>query len=234
MEGEAGVLEDRVELGPVGRRRVEAGEGVGGEQHEGEEAEGDGGLDGQRPRLEPGRQIVAEGGHGRAVDGEDGDPEQERAFVISPEPGDPVDEGLGRVGVSGDHRDREIRDDEGLHQGAEGDQDAEELGHGRGFGERHEPAVIARRAQHRQGHLQERDDEGESEREMAELGDHWLCPASGRHSPAFFRAAATSGGMYFSSCLASTVVARNVPSGSSPPSTTTPWPSRKRSGSTPL
>ena len=55
----------------------------------------------------------------------------------------------------------------------------------------------------------------------------------GRHSPFFFKAAATSGGMYFSSCLASTLLAVKLPSAERLPSTTTPWPSRKRSGRTP-
>ena len=52
--------------------------------------------------------------------------------------------------------------------------------------------------------------------------------------PDFFSASATSGGMYFSSCLARTLVAANTPSGRSRPSATTPWPSRNRSGNAPL
>ena len=39
MEGEAGVLQDRVEAAAVERRRIEPQERVRGEQHEGEEAD---------------------------------------------------------------------------------------------------------------------------------------------------------------------------------------------------
>src|SRR5581483_3025312 len=62
---------------------------------------------------------------------------------------------------------------------------------------------------------------------------HFFFSYSSFQWPCFFSASATSFGMYFSSCLASTVSALNTPDGSSAPAVTTPCPSRNRSGSTP-
>src|SRR5439155_15399113 len=106
------------------------------------------------------------------------------------------------------------------------------LAFGRRPGEAHQPGIVAGGADQRQRRLDQRQKEGQHQSEMAELGDHGVAPSCQR--PAFFRASTTSRGMYFSSCLASTSSARKPPSGPSRPSATTPWPSRNRSGSTPL
>ena len=55
-------------------------------------------------------------------------------------------------------------------------------------------------------------------------------PADGFQRPDFSSAAATSCGMYVSSCLARTSVAPKTPSGRISPTATIPWPSRKQVG----
>ena len=60
MEGEAGILQDRVEPAAVERRRVEPEERVGGEQHEGQEADADQRLHAQHAGPERRRQVAAE------------------------------------------------------------------------------------------------------------------------------------------------------------------------------
>ena len=50
MEGEAGILQQRVQPPAVQRRRIEPGERVGGQQDEQVEADGDPRLHRQRPR----------------------------------------------------------------------------------------------------------------------------------------------------------------------------------------
>src|SRR5205814_10550338 len=66
-------------------------------------------------------------------------------------------------------------------------------------------------------------------------GTEGAAVAFARDSPwRLFKERATSGGMYFSSCLARTSSATNVPSVRMRPWATTPAPSRKRSGSTPV
>ena len=52
--------------------------------------------------------------------------------------------------------------------------------------------------------------------------------------PTLWSDPATSGGIYFSSCLARTVSAMNTPLAEKRPSVMTPWPSRNRSGTMPV
>src|SRR5262249_51534529 len=100
-------------------------------------------------------------------------------------------------------------------------------------------------ADQRQRRLQQREEEREDERVVADLCNHCVAPVvaacalAGRSAPSCqcpdrFSASATSGGMYFSSCLARTLDALKLPSAPILPSATTPWPSRKRSGSVPV
>ena len=106
--------------------------------------------------------------------------------------------------------------------------------------------------------LDQRKRERQHQREMADLDDHdatdpeamvehsatvdlsakkdltAIClPTLFFQRPCAFSASATSLGMYRSSCLARSVSARNIPPPSTAPSTTTPCPSRKRSGTMP-
>ena len=92
MEGEAGVLQDRIEIAALERRVGNAQERIRGGEDEEMEGRGDPGLDGERIGLEHRRQIVAEGGDQRAEQGEDEDPQHHRAFVVSPHAGEPVHE----------------------------------------------------------------------------------------------------------------------------------------------
>ena len=65
---------------------------------------------------------------------QDQHPQQHRAFVVAPGAGDLVEHRLGRVRVGGDVEHREVGDDVGVHQAAEGDGHQQELrqrAHGR-------------------------------------------------------------------------------------------------------
>ena len=77
MEGEARVLEDRVESHAFGRYWNETGKGIRGEDREREEASRDQSLDGEGTRTERGRHIAAEHGESRPVDRKDQHPEDE-------------------------------------------------------------------------------------------------------------------------------------------------------------
>ena len=92
--------------------------------------------------------------------------------MIAPEPGDPVEQRLPGMGVVRHGRDGEIRDDEGMQQGAEGDGDAGELRQCRDPGEFHQPGIAPRCADQRHHRLQAGDQEGQHQGEMAEFEDH--------------------------------------------------------------
>ena len=193
MEGEAGVLQQRVEIAPVERRGIEPEERVGGGEDEDQEAEPDERLNGQHPGAEGGRQVAPEGRHGGAVDREDPDPEQHRALVIAPGAGELVEERLGRVRVVGDRDDREVGDDEGLHQTGEGGRDEDELRQSRRPRQRHQPRVADPRAERRRAGLHQRHRERQDQGVMADLRDH--SPPSPFQLPDFLSASATSRGM---------------------------------------
>ena len=99
MNGEAGILQDRIEVAPFERGLRNPQEGVRGDQDEKVEGSGDPRLHGQHACLQPRRQIAAECRHQRAEQAENEYPQQHRAFMVPPHPGDLVDEGLCRMRV---------------------------------------------------------------------------------------------------------------------------------------
>ena len=80
-----------------------------------------------------------------------------------------------------------------MHERAEGECDQRELQHRAGGGEGHQAGIAAMRAEQRERCLHEGDGEGEGEREMPKFCNH--LPPLRCHSPDFFSASTTSGGM---------------------------------------
>ncbi len=82
MEGEAGVLQQRIEAVAVGRRGKDALEGIRGEQQEGKETDADQRLNGEHAAAQSVGQAGAEDRDRRAEQREDQRPQQHRALVI--------------------------------------------------------------------------------------------------------------------------------------------------------
>ncbi len=224
MEGERRVLQHRVQPLPVERRRVETGEGIRGDDDEEEEGHADRALYGEHIGLKLPRQVGAEGRDRGAEQRQDQHPQHHGAFVVPPQARDLVEERLRRVGVAPDILDREVRGNIGRHQRDEGDGDQDELELRGGSCDRHKLWIAHAGADQRQHHLHDGDAKGEDQRVVTGLGNHLLSRsasaqftlpgasgvpacASPRHKPCSFSFLATSGGMYFSSCLASTLSA---------------------------
>ena len=206
MEGEARVLQQRVEPLAVGGRRQHPLEGVRGEKDEQYEADRDQGLDGQRPGAQARRQIASEPRHRRAVHAEDQNPEKHGALVVPPHARDLVQKGFGRVRIAHHGEQREIRGHEGVGQAGKGKSDQQELGERGRPRQLHPRLVAAVRPDHRHAGLNQGDQEGEGEGEMACFRDHCASPfviwpdrlsafSISCQRPDFFRASATSGGM---------------------------------------
>src|SRR5689334_14588949 len=151
--------------------------------------------------------------------------------MVPPHAADLVDQRLQGVAVVGHRQDGKIRNHEGIGQGGKGQADKNQKAHG-GTGCRaaRQTRFGPRAHQARDCHHQ-RQRQREAQRQLAQFAYH-LLPSCQR--PLFFKASTTSGGMYFSSCLASTSVATKVPFASMAPVATTPWPSRNSAGKTPL
>ncbi len=108
MDGEADVLEDRVQVAALQRCRIEPREGVGGEEDEDQEGGADPALNRQRARAKRRRQVRAEPGDERAEEGEDQHPQKHRAFVVAPDAGDLEKQRLRGVAVLEDVQNREV------------------------------------------------------------------------------------------------------------------------------
>ena len=196
MEGEAGVLQQRVQVAPVRRRREDAREGIRGQDGEGEEADGDPGLHAQHARAQGRRQVAPEARDRGAEQRQDQDPEQHRAFVVPPDAGDLVEHRLGRVGVLHHVQHGEVGTHVGLREAQEGRGDQRELQHRGRLADRHPGGVAAGGADHRQAALDDGDQQGQQQGEVTDLGNHCVSfPSMCCHFPALFRASATSGGM---------------------------------------
>ncbi len=203
MDREEGVLQQGIERLAFDRRIGQPHEGAGRQGRVADEQGAEAALDRQHQRLQPHGQAAARKGHRRAIAGERQVPEQHGALVAPPYRGDLVDQRLGRVGVGRDVGHREVRADEGRHQGEEGDGDAEEGPHGRAFAGPLQRLRSARRAEGRQPRLGQRQRQSQDQAEGPELGDHGaptgaegaMAWSPGRHSPDFFRAWTTSLGI---------------------------------------
>ena len=108
VEGEAGVLQQRVEAVAVGRHGKQAGKGVRAEQQKGVEAERDRRLRAQGRDQRAGVEPPFQQCHRAAGDAEDGDPEQHRPFMIPPRARNLVQERLGGMAVFGDQLDAHV------------------------------------------------------------------------------------------------------------------------------
>ena len=88
MDGEADILQHRVEVLPFDRRRIEAGERVRRGQDEQQEGGADPALHGEHVGAQRGRQVAPEHRDQRAEEGEDQHPQQHRALMVAPGSGD--------------------------------------------------------------------------------------------------------------------------------------------------
>ena len=128
MDGEADVLQDRVEVAALDRRRRQPRERIRGRQDEEQEGRADPALHRQHGGAQARRQIAAEHRDQRAEEGEDQHPEQHRALVVPPGAGDLVEQRLQRVRILPDVCDREIGLHVGDRQHREGERDQRETG----------------------------------------------------------------------------------------------------------
>ena len=95
MKGEAGVLQQRIEVISIKRRRYQPQKRVGGEQHERQKCDTDHRLNRQNARAQGWRQVAPECGDKRAKQRKNQYPEQKRAFVIAPDTCEFIEKRLG-------------------------------------------------------------------------------------------------------------------------------------------
>ena len=177
MEGQTRVLQQRVEPAALRRSaddqrvaKIEALKRVRGDQQEGVETKCQRRLGAerghQRPRLGPPRQDSKQ----RACHGQYRYPQEHRAFVVPPRPGQLVDERLGHVAVVEHEQDGKVRARERRHQHGEREQSQRALDHG----DRAHLAPDLTQHRDHQHELQRRQAGGEPQRRKARFRDHRL------------------------------------------------------------
>ncbi len=239
VHDQADVLQQRVEVAAIRRGlRQQAVEGVGGHDQEQQEADADDPHHAQHAGQHVLRQLPGEDRNGEGPAAEDQRPEQQGALVGAPHGAELVIPGQRAVGVAGDIGDGEVVVHERPGQAAEGERQEGELPPGGRLRQAHPLAIAAPGADQRQARLHDGHAQRQDQRQVAQFGNdqrsaHHLAPSADDICPLSFSALVTSGGMYFSSCLASTSSATSTPSASSLPRATMPCPSRNRSGRMP-
>ena len=172
MEGQTGVLQQRVQVLAIKGRRAHAQERVRGEKDKRQKSHANRGLDREHPRAQARRQIAAKPrGHGPEKR-HDQHPKQHRAFVVAPCPADLIQHRFGGMAVGHHQLQAKIRGDEGPHQRAKGQRNQDELRRRRRFSHRHPARAAPPSAPHRHHHLYKGHAKGEHKREMSKLCNH--------------------------------------------------------------
>ncbi len=178
MHHQAGVLQQRVQLGSVERDRAQPRERIGGEQTEADEGRAQHPLHRQHPRLQRLTQRAAEVSDRPAVQGKDQHPQQHGAFMAAPGRGEPVGQRLGAVTVFGDQFDGEVHRQIGRGEGSEGQSHEEHLQQGGGASEGHQNGIATVGAQQGSQPLDQSEHEGEDQSQLADFRAHSICSAT--------------------------------------------------------
>ena len=183
MHRERGVLQERVEVGAVRRRRVRRRNGL-------EVAS----VNSRNPKLTTPSTPSTRAANRRGSRAEPNatatvhsaehqDPQQQRALVRAPQRRHPVEQRQRRVGILRDIDDREIVADEGGDQAARRQRHHHELPGKRRY-HRTDPALAPEHRTHdAEERLQRREQQREDQGELAELGQHGFSLPPGRPHP---------------------------------------------------
>ncbi len=184
MQDHAPVLQQRIQVITVRRRRDEPRKGVRGGEQEGEEAHRDQAHDAEHTRHHVFRQVAREYRHRRAPETEDQYPQQHRTLVRAPGRGDAIYLRQTRVGVARHVQHGKIVGKEGPRQTAERQRDEDELCLRGRTRHRHQGAVATLRADQRQHRLHQRQQQPKNQCEMSKFGNHVFSSSAADVAPA--------------------------------------------------
>ncbi|MHC2272429.1 hypothetical protein ACVILJ_007812 [Bradyrhizobium diazoefficiens] len=176
MHGETDVLQHGIEIASLDRRVGDTQERVRGHQDEEIEGTGDPGLHREHMRAQRQRKIVAERRDQSAEQRQDRHPQQHRAFMVSPNAGDLVEQRLHRMRILVDVGDGEIRIHMQHHQRHERGADEQQLRQRGGARHAHQRIVAQPRADQRHDGLDQCQPERQHQRVMPGFRDHRTAP----------------------------------------------------------
>lgn len=172
MEGETGILEERVQVRAVRRHARQSRKRVRGEHSERQKTHANYSLHTKNTGAQTIGQCSTKDRDGGAQYRENQYPQHKRAFVIAPDPSEFINQWLCRMAVLVDVQDTEIRGDIRPRQRRKRN------GHKPGLGKAgdrrgaHQGKVMAMAADKARRRLAQRHDEGENEGEMPDFNNH--------------------------------------------------------------
>ena len=172
VKGEAGILQERVQVAAIHRHREEPVERVRGGDDKEQCAKAEEPLDGEGAGAQARRQGAAEAGDEPAEQGEHEHPQHHRAFVAAPYAGDLVEHRLRQARILVDVAHREIGDDVRMDKRRKGERDQAELQECRGPRHIHQRPALGLRAGERHHRLHRRHQERQDQREMTDFYEH--------------------------------------------------------------
>ena len=172
MDDHTGILQQRIQVAAVRRRRQQAIERIGSQQHKQHETDGHQPHHAHHARDQRRRQVAAEYGHRDSPHIEHQHPQQQRAFVRAPRGRKAVKHRQLGVGVGGDVEHREIVLHERPCEARERYRYERELALRRGTRYRHPGRIAARRAGDGQHALDQREQQREYQCKLAYFWNH--------------------------------------------------------------
>jgi len=172
VDDQTGVLQERVQVAALGGAGQQALEGVGGDQDEQQETEGDQSQRTEDTRNHGIRQLPREMRDTERPPAQHQYPQQQRAFMAAPDAGNPVFDGQQRIGVLGDIDDRKVVGDKSLRQAGEGKRHQQGQRIGARTRQRNPGQAILVGAKQRQGAEYQGDQRGKNQGKVAKFGDH--------------------------------------------------------------
>ena len=172
MDHQTRVLQQRVQIAPVHRRRQQTIERIGCEQHEQQEAGGDQTHHTDHARHHLLRQMAAECGDRNRPHGKDERPQQQRTFVTAPQRRHAILNRQLRIGMFRNIQYGKIVTHEGVHQTANGDENDDELADRQCACRAHHHRIVACCPDDGQHTLDEGKKQGDDECEITDLWNH--------------------------------------------------------------
>jgi hypothetical protein len=120
MKGQARILQQGIQTTPIQRHRIKAQKRVGGKQDEQQKADSDHRLHRQGASTQLRRNIAPCQRHCQPKQAKNGDPQQQRPFVIAPNTTDFIEHRLIGMRIFVNVRHRKIRSNIGIGQAAKG------------------------------------------------------------------------------------------------------------------
>ena len=172
VKHQAGVLQQRIQIAPIGRNVAQAQKRIGGDQHEQQETDRHQSQNTQHPRYHHLGQLTGKKRHRHHPGAQHHQPQQQRAFVPTPNAGNAVDIGQFGIGMLRHISDGEVIGKKSIGQTAKGECRQQPQRLRAGACQRHPVGAPLLAADHAQNTQRQRHKERQDQRKMTNFRNH--------------------------------------------------------------